>query len=104
MKLSKRKDPDRTRKNKKKLKSTDLLSLNVQGPVYISDSLCNYKFLWSKCKRLHDGNFIHSFWVTNGSIRMKVTESSQIQEVSHICDLEEVFLGNQCLVDSQIGS
>ena len=74
--------------------------MNVQGPVYINDSLCSYyKFLWSKCKSLRDGNFIHSFWVTNGSIRKKINESSQTQEVSHICDLEEPFPGNQCLAD-----
>ena len=37
--------------------------------------------------------------MTNGSIRIKVTESSQTQEVLHICDLEELFPRNQCLVD-----
>ena len=100
IKLSKRKDADRIRKNKKKLKSTDLSSLNVQGPVYINDSLCSYyKSLWSKCKSLRDGKFIHSFWVTNGSIRIKVTESSQSRAVSHICDLEELFPGNHCIAD-----
>ena len=100
IKLSKRKDADRIRKNKKNLKSTDLSLLSIRGPVYIIDSLCkNYKSLWSKCKRLRDGNFIHSFWVTNGSIRIKVNESSQVQEVTHICDLEELFPGNQYLED-----
>ena len=48
---------------------------------------------------LRDGNLIHSFWVTNGSIRIKVTELSQSQEVSHIWDLEELFPGNHCLAD-----
>ena len=100
IKLSKQKDTDRIRKNKKKLKSTNLSSLNVQGPVYINNSLCSYyKSLWSKCKSLPYSNFIHSFWVTNSSIRIKVTESSQSQEVSHICDLEELFPGNHCLAD-----
>ena len=48
IKLSKRKDADRIRQNKEKLKSADLSSLNVQGPVYINDSLCSYyKSLWS---------------------------------------------------------
>ena len=86
--------------NKKKVKSTNLSSLNVQGPVYINNSLCSYyKSLWSKCKSLPNSNFIHSFWVTNSSIRIKVTESSQSQEVSHICDLEELFPGNHSLAD-----
>ena len=100
IKLTKRKDADRIRKNKKKLKGTDLSSLNIRGPVYINDSLCRYyKSLWSKCKRLRDGNFIHSFWVTNGSIRIKVNESSEMQVITHICDLEEHFPGNPCLLD-----
>ena len=98
IKLSKWKDADRIRKYKKKLKSTDFSSMNVQGPVYINNSLCSYyKFLWSKCKSLRNGNFIHSFWVTNGLIHIKV--SSQSQEVSHICDLEELFPGNHCHAD-----
>ena len=68
--------------------------------MHINDSLCSYyKSLWSKCKNLRDGNFIHSFWVTNGSIRIKITESSQSQEVSHICDLEELFPRNHCIAD-----
>ena len=72
IKLSKRKDADRIRQNKKKLKSIDLSSFNVQGPVYVNDSLCSYyKSLWSKCKSLRDGNFIQSFWVANGSIRKR---------------------------------
>ena len=92
IKLSKLKDADRIRKNKKKLKSTDLSSLNVPSPVYMNDISCSYyNSLWSKCESLRDGNFIHSFWVANGSIRIKVTESSQSQEVSHICNLDELF-------------
>ena len=100
IKCSKRKDVDRIRKNKKKLKTVDLRSLNIHNPVYINDSLCwYYKSLWIKCKRLRDANQIHSFWVTNGSIRMKLSESSRVQEISHICDLEEYFPGSPLLED-----
>ena len=46
--LSKRKNADRIRKNKKKLKSTDLSSWNVQAPVYIKDILNSlFSFLLS---------------------------------------------------------
>lgn len=31
--------------------------------------------------------------------RTKVTESSQTQELPHVCDLEELFPGNQCILD-----
>ena len=104
IKFSKRKDVDKIRKNKKNLKTANLTSLNIHNPVYVNDSLCKYyKSLWIKCKRLRDGNEIHSFWVTNGSIRMKLTESSNVKEITHICDLEELFPGNPLLEDKPSG-
>lgn len=100
IKLSKRKDADKIRKNKKMLKNTNLTSLGIHNPVYINDSLCRYyKSLWIKCKRLRDGNQIHSFWITNGSIRLKLSETSRVQEITHISDLEEHFPGSPLLAD-----
>ena len=49
-KLSRRRDPDEIRREKSKLKSTDLKAIGITTPVYINDSLCfYYKKLWSKC-------------------------------------------------------
>ena len=53
VKFSKRKDAERVRNAKKKLKSTDLSAVGIKNPVYINDSLCTYyNKMWSKCKKL----------------------------------------------------
>ena len=90
------------RKAKRKLKSANLSALGINNPVYINDSLCKYyKSLWSKCKKLLNNKYLHGFWVTNGTIRIKITESSVPTSVSHLCDLEELFPGNPLLLDDQ---
>ena len=71
VKVSKRKDATKIRTSKKKLKDMDLTSIGFNNPVYVNDSLCTYyKMLWRKCKSLRTNKLIHSFWVTNGSIRL----------------------------------
>ena len=102
VKFSKRKDSDKIRKNKKKLKSVDLKSIGISNPIFINDSLCKYyKYLWSKCKKLLNGGFIQSFWITNGTLRIKLTDTSLPKNVTHLADLEEFFPGNPLLVDEQ---
>ena len=53
IKLSERKDADKIRQIKRKLKSLNFESLSISTPIFISDSLCAYyKKLWAKCKKL----------------------------------------------------
>ena len=102
VKFSKRKDVDRVRKAKRKLKTTDLNSIGITNPVYVNDSLCKYyKYLWSKCKKFLNGRYIHSFWISNGTIRIKLHESSTPKNISHFVDLEEMFPGHPLLADDQ---
>ena len=102
IKFSKRKDAVRVRKTKRKLKTTDLTSVGISKPVYINDSICKYyKYLWSKCKKLLNGRFIHRFWISNGTLRIKLFESSHPIIVTHIVDLEEMFPGNPLLADEK---
>ena len=102
IKFSKRKDVERVRNAKRKLKTTNLKSLNISSPVFINDSLCHYyKVLWSKCKKLLSGGFINAFWFTGSMFRVKLTESSRPSNVSHLVDLEEIFPGNPLLADDQ---
>ena len=102
VKFSKRKDVDRVRKSKRKLKTTNLSSIGISNPVYVNDSLCKYyKYLWSKCKKLLNGSFIHSFWISNGTLRLKLHESSHPKSITHFVDLEEMFPGNPLLADEQ---
>ena len=42
---------------------------------------------------------IHSFWVTNGSIRLRTVENGRTNEITHLSDLEELFPGNELLSD-----
>ena len=76
VKFSKRKNANRIRKVKKNVKGMDLPSVCIRSLVYINDSLCKYyKMLWRKWKKLSVNKFIHSFWVSNGSIRLKLSDN-----------------------------
>ena len=94
IKLSKRKDVFSILKRKKKLKSVDITKVGLpQGSlVFINQSLCSYyKYLWSICKRLHSKKRIHSFWVSNRNVNLRVRENTPVLLVSHLNDLEKHF-------------
>ena len=72
LKLSKRKDAER---------------LSSGTKVFINESLCGYyKLLWSKCKKLFLEKKIASFWVTNGTVKVKLL-NDQIRSTTHAVDL-----------------
>ena len=58
-----------------------------------------YKNLWAKCKKLWLNKFIHGFWTSNGSIRLKLTETGNVRVITHDADLEELFPGNELISD-----
>ena len=100
IKLSRRKDADKIRRAKKKLRGLNLSSTGINSAVYINDSLCRYyKNLWAKCKKLWLNKFIHGFWTSNGSIRLKLTETGNVRVITHDADLEELFPGNELISD-----
>ena len=100
VKVSKRKDASKIRSSKRKLKDMDLTSIGINNPVYINDSLCTYyKMLWRKCKSLRMNKLIHSFWVTNGSIRLRTVENGRTNVITHLSDWEELFPVNELLLD-----
>ena len=79
---------------KKKLKSVDITKVGLpQGSlVFINQSLRSYyKYLWSICKRLHSKKRIHSFWVSNGNVNLRVRENTPVLLVSHLNDLKKHF-------------
>ena len=103
--MSRCKDADKVRSAKKKLKGLDLSSIGINSVVFINDGLCwYYKNLWAKCKKLWLNKFIHGFWTSNGSIRLKVTETSNVRVISHDADLEELFPGNELISDDLTSS
>ena len=100
IKFSRRKDANKVRTDKKKLKGKNLTSLGINKPIYINDSLCTYyKKLWAKCKKLRDNQVIHAFWISNGSIKLKVSETGNVHTVTHDVDLEVFFPGNSLIED-----
>ena len=101
IKLSKRKDADKIRQVKKKLKSLNLESMGISSPIFINDSLCAYyKKLWAKCKKLWLNKYIYGFWVSYGLIKIKVSEISLPVTITHDVDLENKFAGNPLLKDN----
>ena len=36
--------------------------------------------------------YAHTFWVSNGSVRVKERENSKLNTISHMTDLENFFL------------
>ena len=100
--MSRRKDADKIPRANKKLKGLDLSSIGINSAMFINDSLCGYyKNLRAKCKKLWLNKFIHGFWPSNGSIRLKVTENSNVRVISHDADLEELFSGNELISDER---
>ena len=100
IKISRRKDADKIRRAKKKLKGLNFSSIGINLAVYINDSLCRYyKDLWAKCKKLWLNKFIHGFCTSNGSIRSKLTETGNVRVITHDADLEELFPGNELISD-----
>ena len=78
IKFARRKDANLIWKNKNKLKGMNLCSVGINNPVFINDSLCSYyKMLWRKCKKLWSSKYIHAFWVSNGTLRLKLTENGR---------------------------
>ena len=105
IKLSRRKDTNKICSEKKKLNGKNLTSLGINAPVYINGSLCiYYKKLWAKCKKLHNNKLIYAFWISNGSIKLKVSENVNIHVITHYVDLEELFPNNELIKDIQKGT
>ena len=89
LKLFKRKDAEKIKLNKKKLKKIDhrKTGLSSGTKVFINESLCGYyKLLWSKCKKLFLEKKIALFWVTNGRVKIKLL-NDQDRSISHEVDL-----------------
>ena len=50
-----------------------------------------------KCKSLQSNQFTHTFWVTNGIVRLKAVENGRVHVITHLSDLKELFMENQLL-------
>lgn len=96
VKLSRRKDCLQMLSVKKDLQKLDMgeLDLPAGTKIFVNQSLCPYyKVLWSKSKRLRDLNEIHSFYISNNGIKIRIHENSKPIIITHVADLEKHFPG-----------
>ena len=79
------------RKDLTKLSMEDL-QLTGQEKLYIKLSICPYyRVLWPKSKSLHSMGKIYSYYVSNGTIKIKIQETSKPLSIMHISDLDKRF-------------
>ena len=61
--------------------------MSSETKVFVNENLCGYyKLLWSKCKKLFLEKNIASFWVTNGTVKIKLL-NDQVRSITHKVDL-----------------
>ena len=57
--------------------------------IFVNQSLCPYyKLLWSKNKKLRSLGKIHSFFISNSTIKIKLQENSNPEPITHSSDLD----------------
>ena len=101
-KLSRQKDSRRVLLNKKKLEQLKPETLNWPAGVkiYINEIICPYyKKLWTKCRKLRDAKRVLSFWVSNGSVRVKLVNEN-VSIITCDYDLEKLFPGDPLIPDT----
>ena len=93
-KFTRRKNCKQIFKIKKDLRDLNMddLDLPRDTKIYINQSLCPYyRILWSKAKRLQNIGSIDSFYISSGSIKIKVTENSSPITIMHLDDFKIHF-------------
>ena len=91
-----RKNCESLLRNKKKLNNDEtknkLRRIGISNRLFINSNLSPYnKFLWGKCKHLHDEGMIDRFWVYNGSLHIAEYDGDEGLKIGHVNDLEKLF-------------
>ena len=82
----------KVKKDFSKLNLTDIDLGNTK--ISVNQSLCPYyKFLWSKSKRLYAMKKIHWYYVSNGTVKVKLEENSLPLSITHTTDFDKHFPG-----------
>ena len=79
---------------KKDLKHLKMQEVGLPGnrSIFINTSLCPYyRMLWSKCKRLHDLGKISNFYISSGTIKVKISENRNPISITHTQDFVKYF-------------
>ena len=60
--------------------------------IVINESFCAYYCgLWNKCKKLKGMGKLHVFFVSNGTIKVKMLENDRDKPITHAADLKKMF-------------
>ena len=98
--FTRRENANLIQKKKKKVEGNESLLNWYHNPVFINDSLCSYyKMLWRKCEKLWSSKSIHALWVTNATLRRRLTTSGHVHVIIRSQDLDELFPENKLLSD-----
>ena len=63
------------------------------NPIFVNQSLCTYYcVLWSKAKHPHSLKRISSFYVSGGTVKIKISENSLPLPITHTNEFKEYFL------------
>ena len=87
--------------NKKKLKQLKPESLNLPAGVKFTSMkvYVNTTKKFGQTAGNWDAKWILSFWVSNGSMRVKLV-NEKVSIITHDCDLEKLFRGDTFIADN----
>ena len=90
-----RKNCDKIFTKKRNLKNIDKKKLKLgSNNIYINHSLCrDYRRIWNYSRKLFNDGKITRFWVSNGTVRIALSENSPPLSILHKSKLEELFPG-----------
>ena len=94
MKITRRKDCPNIRNAKKELRKLYIKQIGFPegNPICVNQSLHTcYRVIWSKAKLLHSLNKISSFYVSGGTVKIKISENSLPLPITHVSDFTEHF-------------
>ena len=106
VKFSWRKDCQRVLSVKKNLQKSKMENIGLTGgnKVFINHSLCPYyRVLWSKSKVLLNMGKINRLMISNGTVKVKISEISAPISITHADDFTKYFPDIDLSIRAQSG-
>ena len=94
VKFSRHKDCEQIMYVNKDLKNVKMRNIGFSGnqSIFINTSLCPYYWmLLSKCRRLYELGNVTNFYISSGTIKIKITEDSSPIAITHTQDFTKYF-------------
>ena len=87
MKFSHQRDYQNIPNVNKELRKLDMKEIDFpeENPIFVNKSLCTYYcVLWSKAKRIHSLKRISSFYVSRGTLKIKISENRLLLPITYV--------------------